>query len=126
MKSILVVDDFASVRFYHASLLRRGGYHPLSASNGESALALLASEPVDLIVLDLLMPGMSGAELVHRLRTTPRHAQLPVLVITSEVDHEQLRLLRRDPYCTIVTKPVLPATLLAAVQHHLPVTASTR
>ena len=60
MKTILVVDDYASVRFYHMSLLRNAGYNTIAATSGVEALALLQQHIVDLVMLDLVMPNMSG------------------------------------------------------------------
>ena len=62
--------------------LTRDG-HCVTAANGESALALVEQEPFDLILLDLLMPGMSGYEVLERLKCDPRHSEIPVLIISA-------------------------------------------
>lgn len=120
MNTVLIVDDFASVRFFHASLLGRAGFRPLTANDGAQALELLAREHVDLVLLDLLMPGLGGDAFVQQIRREPRHARLPVLVITSEIDHPRLAEIRRDPHCAVLTKPVRPADLLGAARRHGP------
>ena len=78
MKTILVVDDLASVRFYHQSLLKQAGYATLSARDGLEAVAVLEKQPVDLVLLDLLMPKMNGTEFLKHLRASARFAALPV------------------------------------------------
>ena len=115
MKTVLVVDDYASVRFYHMTLLRNAGYAPLAASGGAEALALLDKQTVDLVMLDLLMPTMTGREVVQRIRALPRYVGLPVLVITSEADHPDLAGIKSDPACRVLTKPILPAVLLQEI-----------
>ena len=116
MKNLLVIDDFASVRFYHRSLLERSGHRVLTAPDGAAALELINRESVDLVMLDLMMPVMDGAEFVRHIRAMPRYHLLPVVVVTSEVDHPRLQELRADPACTLLSKPVLPEALLAALR----------
>jgi two-component system chemotaxis response regulator CheY len=115
MKTVLVVDDYASVRFYHMTLLRSAGYTPLAATGGAEALALLDRQSVDLVMLDLVMPSMSGREVVQRIRALPRYVGLPILVITSEADHPELAGIKTDPACRVMTKPILPTVLLQEV-----------
>jgi CheY-like chemotaxis protein len=119
MKTVLVVDDFASVRFYHISLLRGAGYATLSAANGSEALELLDKQAVDLVLLDLVMPTMNGLEFVNHLRARPHHSVLPVLVITGEIQPDGLAHLAADPACRVLKKPILPPALLAEINHQL-------
>ena len=86
MKTILVVDDFATARLYHATLLRSLGHEVETASDGEAALEVLRRRRVDLVLLDLLMPRMGGAELLRRVRAMPGCETLPVVVVSSEGD----------------------------------------
>lgn len=118
MKTILVVDDYASVRFYHLALLRQAGFTPLGASSGPEALTLLEHQSVDLMMLDLVMPAMSGQEVLRRVRLLPRYAHLPVLVITSESESAALATLPTDPCCHVLHKPILPEALLQAIRRH--------
>jgi PAS domain S-box-containing protein len=81
----LVVDDDASVRGITTTFLDELGHRTLEAANGAAALALLDSgEPVDLLVTDLAMPGMSGAELAEKVRA--RFPEMPVLLLTGYAD----------------------------------------
>lgn len=119
MKTILVVDDFASVRFYHLALLRGAGFQTLGAASGAEALTLLENHPVHLMLLDLFMPQMSGQEVVRQIRAQARSAALPILIITSETETAALGTLPSDPCCHILHKPLLPAGLLQEVQRRL-------
>ena len=80
---ILVVDDHESNRDLLSRRLTRDAHHVVAAANGETALALIEQEAFDLILLDLLMPGMSGYEVLERLKCDPRHNEIPVLIISA-------------------------------------------
>ncbi len=79
---ILIVDDELAARTALAVLLRREGYEVCEASDGPSALAACASFRPDLVLLDILMPGMSGFEVCRRIKTTPETRLTPVVLIT--------------------------------------------
>ncbi len=84
MATLLVVDDDPDVLDLTASLLRDGGYRVLSAPGGPEALALLERETVDLVLTDVVMPGMTGFELVERAR---RHRpDLPAIYMSGYFD----------------------------------------
>lgn len=110
---ILVVDDNASIRELVTRRLQRLGHSVTACSSGEDALALTATEAFDLVMLDLLMPGLSGVEVLHRLKRQPRSAAIPVIVMSAldEVD-AAVRCIEAgaDDY---LSKP-LNATLLTA------------
>ena len=109
---ILVVDDLPqNVRLLRAVLEPRG-YDVCDAASGEEALALLPS--VDLVLLDVLMPGMDGYEVCRRIRADPATAFLPVVMITASGEQEKRRALEAGAD-DFVTKPFDQAELLARV-----------
>ena len=81
-EKVLVVDDEADARVPLVMLLRREGFEVRDASDGESALAECASFRPDLILLDILMPGMNGFEVCRRIKATPETRLTPVVLIT--------------------------------------------
>ena len=84
---VLVVDDVPANRRLAGAMLTRLGFEAIEAESGECALEHLASEPVDLVLLDLRMPGLDGEEVLDELRE--RHGrELPVLVISGHADAE--------------------------------------
>jgi CheY-like chemotaxis protein len=85
VRTILVVDDERDVRDAMVGTFARCGYRVLSATNGADALDVLAAEddPPGLIVLDWMMPSMTGGELLERLALDPRNAEVPVLVVSA-------------------------------------------
>jgi adenylate cyclase len=80
---ILVVDDHQSNRDLLSRRLTREGHDVVTAETGAEALDLVEAMPFDLILLDLLMPGMSGYEVLCRLKASPRHFEVPVIVISA-------------------------------------------
>ena len=119
-QNILIIDDFASVRLYHMSYLSRKGYYCIGASSGSDALAQLEMHLVDLVLLDMVMPEMSGEDFIARLDADPRFAHLPVLVITSEASVAQAAFAGSRRPLQVLAKPVRPAALLLCVQQLLP------
>jgi len=81
--TILVVDDSATTRMLHQSALEAAGFSVLTASDGESALRLLASRTFDAVVSDVRMPKMSGLDLSRAIRSSPRLQHLPLLLCTN-------------------------------------------
>ena len=111
--SILVVDDDPHIREVVAFALGREGYRTLQAGDGAEALALLDRGGVDLVVLDILMPEMDGAEVCRALRARSR---VPLIFLTSkddEIDRIVGLELGGDDY---VTKPFSPRELVARVR----------
>ncbi|MBK8475249.1 MAG: response regulator [Opitutaceae bacterium] len=106
------------MRFYHSHLLARAGFKCTVATNGHEALDSLKAQPVDLLVVDIVMPEMTGEELIRNLRATPTLAQLPVLVISSESIGDRIRRERTGTSGPVgfVRKPLLPAAILAEVE----------
>jgi DNA-binding response OmpR family regulator len=80
--SILVVDDEPDVTSFLAEALSSHGYRAITASSGEEALGAIPREPPDLILLDLMMPGMSGWEVLRKLRDSA-FAGIPVIVLSA-------------------------------------------
>ena len=80
--SILVVDDDPIVRNVVREHLRRNGYTIIETASGEEALEVVVKQPVDAVLLDLCMPGMSGWETLERLKKNPETADIPVVVLS--------------------------------------------
>src|SRR6266850_3327446 len=85
---ILVVDDSWQNRLVAQGHLEAAGYEVVSVDSGEDALEVLARDPIDLVVLDILMPGLGGFNTCRRIRNTPAIADTPVLFLTALDDRD--------------------------------------
>ncbi len=81
---IVVVDDEPDLRYLLRRVLERDGHEVTDASNGAAALEAIYHFPPDLVVTDMMMPVMGGAELIRRLRADPGTAQIPILAVTGD------------------------------------------
>jgi adenylate cyclase len=113
---ILVVDDDLELRRLVAFTLRQAGYLVLEAGDGPAALSTLEAERPDLVLLDVMMPGMDGYEVCRRIRANPEHAMLPVVMVTA-LDPARERIKGLDAGADdFLTKPVNMAELAARVR----------
>ena len=83
-KRVLVVDDDAEARTMLAKILNEERADVVLATGGDEAMSLIAQAPPDLVLLDLMMPGMSGFEMVARLRAQPAGASIPVMIVSAK------------------------------------------
>lgn len=86
MATILVVDDHIDSNEVLARAIRAGGHRVLLAYSGEAALAAIASQKPDLVVLDVMMPGMDGTEVLRLIRQDPINAAIPVVLYSVVAD----------------------------------------
>ncbi len=116
---ILVVDDQAANLRVVSALLTREGYHVITAANGEEALASYAESVPDMILLDMMMPGMDGFEVLAALREQEPPLRVPVVFVTAAHDRDLLLRAFDAGAVDYVTKPFLPEELLARVSAHI-------
>lgn len=112
-KRILVVDDEKDLVEMIAYNLRRNGYDPLVADTGHDAISIATQELPDLIVLDLMLPGIDGTEVARRLKADSRTAAIPIIMLTAKAEETDVIVgltLGADDY---VTKPFSMKILLA-------------
>jgi DNA-binding response OmpR family regulator len=112
-QSILVVDDEARIVQLVRDYLERAGFHVLTARDGETALTLARVEQPDLIVLDLMLPGVDGLDVCRRLR---QESSVPIIMLTARVEEADRIVgleLGADDY---VAKPFSPGELIARVR----------
>jgi two-component system chemotaxis response regulator CheY len=84
MKRILIVDDSATVRQQVGLALSQAGYTVLDAADGVEGLAVLEQGDIALVICDVNMPRMNGLEMLEQLKRDPRHAAIPVVMLTTE------------------------------------------
>jgi class 3 adenylate cyclase/CheY-like chemotaxis protein len=113
---ILVVDDVALNVKLLADLLAAKGYRTCSATSGAAALEVLATERPDLVLLDVMMPGMSGYDVCRAIRADPAQAMLPVVLVTALDPAEERAKGLDEGADDFLSKPVSQAELLARVR----------
>jgi len=123
---VLVVDDDPDIRALASVALSQDGHVVSEASSGREALALIDSQAFDLLVLDLLMPGQGGLEVLRILRSGPATAALPVVVLTAMDDEANTRAGFELGATDYVTKPFTIPQLAARVRACLTRSASPR
>ncbi|NZA24972.1 hybrid sensor histidine kinase/response regulator [Luteimonas sp. SJ-92] len=116
---ILVVDDQPANLRVVGALLSRNGYEVLDAGDGEQALRIASEQLPDLILLDVLMPGMDGFQVLGEIKQRETLMRLPVVCLTAARDREQLLRAFDAGAVDYVTKPFLPEELLARVSAHI-------
>ncbi|HYA26573.1 MAG TPA: response regulator [Thermodesulfovibrionales bacterium] len=115
-KRILVVDDEPDIVELVSYNLKKEGFDVLSASDGEEALNKIRTDNYDLIILDLMLPGIQGTEICRILRNDPRTQRLPVIMLTAkgeEIDRILGLEIGADDY---LTKPFSPRELAARIR----------
>ncbi|TQK44074.1 response regulator receiver domain-containing protein [Streptomyces sp. SLBN-118] len=116
MPRVLIADDDGDIRDLVAFKLTQSGYEVIAVEDGMAALKAARSEPVDVALLDIRMPGMSGLDVCRELRAAPETASLPVILITArsqEGDVETGFAAGADDY---IIKPFSPRELSSRVQ----------
>ncbi|MCQ2594874.1 MAG: response regulator [Treponemataceae bacterium] len=115
---ILSVDDDAVLSVHVNSSLKKF-YQVVSVNSAEAAFAFLKDKKVDLIVLDVLMPGMNGLQMYKLLRQDEATANIPVIFLTGSTDEELVEELIKSGADDFISKPVSPAELLMHVRNQL-------
>jgi PAS domain S-box-containing protein len=127
MATVLIVDDRATNREVARATLDHGGHHVIVATEGHQGLALARAVHPDVIITDVVMPGMDGYELAHELRTHTETADIPVLFYTANYSAAEAQPLATSYGVTqVLAKSADPFELLAAIEealHHNPAPA---
>jgi two-component system phosphate regulon response regulator PhoB len=89
--AVLVIDDGPDNRLLLRALLERGGYRPVLADSGEAGLACFERETPALILLDYMMPDMTGPEVARRIRQRPGGQAIPIVLLTASADEAHVR-----------------------------------
>jgi CheY-like chemotaxis protein len=119
MATILVVDDDADIRTLIETVLEASGHEVTLAASGQEALNKLKRRPFELVVLDIMMPAMSGYEVLEQIRAMPSRAATPVIVVTAKHDPSGVMREVRSGAVDHLAKPFLPEELEEVVERAL-------
>jgi len=124
MPRVLLVEDAPFLRYAFGRLLRLQGFDVREAHDGQDALACLAEFQPQLVLTDLMMPVMSGLELISKLHDRPDTAHIPVVAITADATTHAEEQARRAGAADFITKPVDLPELLERLRNLMPATAN--
>lgn len=116
---VLVVDDDAGQRCLTSAALQQGGFASLEAEDGERALSLFQREMPDLVLLDVIMPGLDGFAVCEALRRQPGGQDVPIIVVTSLDDLDSIERAYAAGATDFITKPIQGLVLSHRIRHVL-------
>jgi diguanylate cyclase (GGDEF)-like protein len=116
---LLIVDDIADNRTILSRFFGRRGFQTVEAENGAAALALIAEQSLDAVLLDVVMPEMNGLEALKRIRATHSPSNLPVIMVTAKVETQDIVQALELGANDYITKPVDFSIAFARVQSQL-------
>lgn len=114
-KILVIEDDPIALRFARYTL-SQAGYQVITAPNGLEGLRKAQTENPDLIILDVMLPGMDGFEICHRLRAEPGTARIPVLMLTAKAQDADRQTGLKVGANDYLTKPALPSEIVSRVR----------
>jgi twitching motility two-component system response regulator PilH len=116
IEKILVVDDSATDRQYLTEMLQQAGFNVITAENGEECLTKVDTEQPDMVLMDVVMPGLHGFQATRALSKNPATAHIPVIMCTGkEQATDRLWALRQGAKDCVI-KPVSAEELLAKIE----------
>ena len=116
VQKILLVDDSKTELHYLSDLLEKRGYSVRLAHNGDEAMRRLTEETPDLILMDVVMPGLNGFQLTRAITRDPRYANVPVIMCTSKNQETDKVWGMRQGARDYIVKPVDPTELMSKIQ----------
>jgi twitching motility two-component system response regulator PilH len=116
VKRVLIIDDSPTERFFLTDLLRKQGYDVITADNGEQGVAVAKSEKPDLILMDVVMPGLNGFQATRQLSRNPETQAIPVIMCTTKGQETDRVWGMRQGAVDYLVKPVVAEELLAKVK----------
>lgn len=115
MAKILIVDDSQTYALSHKEMLKGEGHEFVMAGDGEEGLSMAKAEKPDLILMDLVMPGMNGFQATRKLSKDPETENIPVIVTSSKDGETDVIYAQRQGAVDYLIKPIEKDDLIAAV-----------
>ena len=114
--TILITDDNPQAAQMLEIALEKEGYSPIMATNGLEALEIVANDNVDLVILDVILPGMDGFEVCYRMRSAPETASIPVVIASAKIEPEDQSKALRVGADAYFQKPLVLSELLGSIE----------
>jgi DNA-binding response OmpR family regulator len=118
-KKVLVIDDSKTAQMMTALIVSKASFEVLTASDGEEGVQKALSEKPDIILMDVMMPKMDGFEACRRLHENEATRDIPVIMVTTRGEADNVEVGYTSGCADYVTKPVNSVELLAKLRNHL-------
>lgn len=115
-KRIMLVEDEPNIIVSLTFLLERAGFEVSTETSGQAALDAVLADPPDALVLDVMLPGLDGFEVLRRIRADARAGKLPVLMLTAKGQREDRKTAMQSGADIFITKPFSNTEVVEAVQ----------
>jgi len=115
-KKILVVDDEINILQTLTDLLSSSGYEVVTAMDGKAGIEMAKKAKPDLVLLDIMMPKVSGIELLKQVKSKTKHAHIPIIVLSAKSNIETIEEAMKNYADKYITKPYDPKDLLTSIQ----------
>ena len=116
IQKVLIVDDSPTERYFLTDILIKNGFSVSTAENGEEALLKVKADKPQLILMDVVMPGLNGFQLTRSITRDPRFANVPVIMCTSKSQETDKVWGMRQGARDYIVKPVDPTELMTKIQ----------
>ncbi|MDB5765095.1 MAG: response regulator with CheY-like receiver domain and winged-helix DNA-binding domain [Herminiimonas sp.] len=115
IKKILIVDDSATIRYFLVDVLVKNGYEVITAETGDEAITKARDEMPDLVLMDVVMPGINGFQATRAITRDDATKHIPVLILTGkDMETDRIWGLRQGA-TEFISKPIESAALLAKI-----------
>jgi twitching motility two-component system response regulator PilH len=115
MARVLIIDDSPTETYKLTSILEKNGHAVVTADNAEAGIALAKKELPDLVLMDVVMPGLNGFQATRQLTKTPETAHIPVIMVTTKDQQTDRVWGMRQGAKAYLSKPIDPAMLMATM-----------
>ena len=116
MKRVLVVDDSTTETYQISSILSKHGYEVVSADTGERGVAIAKTEAPDLVLMDIVMPGINGFQATRQLNRDPKTKSIPVVMVTTKNQDSDREWSRKQGAKGYLVKPVPEKELISTIE----------
>ena len=117
-KRILAIDDDLSSLNMIRAILSKAGYEVLTASSGIEGIGVAAGKHPQLIILDIMMPGMDGSETAEQLKANQRTKDIPIIFLSALIREEEERMSKKEDTPSLIAKPIEREKLLNEVRRY--------
>lgn len=115
MARVLIIDDSPTETYKLTSILEKNGHAVVTADNAEAGIALAKKELPDVVLMDVVMPGLNGFQATRQLTKTPETAHIPVIMVTTKDQQTDRVWGMRQGAKAYLSKPIDPAMLMATM-----------